>query len=177
MDNITDRLSGRIGDKEIKLFISELIGNSKKKELMYSLIRNDNKRIACNAAWLLTRLPIGEVDFLQEKQDELINIAMSEKESDTLRRLSLNILNRQSFSAKTLRGDFIDYCQETMMAIREQPGIRALCLKLAYKQCSLIPELLSELKQYISLLNQSPMSPAIRSTLKQITIGKVAYRK
>jgi len=163
---LTDRLSHGLCEAEVAAFCAEFSANESSRQCLYDLMFVDNKRVAGNAAWILTRMPIGDVEFMQEHQNDIIDLAIKEKESVTLRRLSLNILNRQTFSEEELRTDFLDYCLETMMSVGETPGIRSLCIKLAFKQCVLIPELLGEYMQYIDLLRQQPMQPAISSAVK-----------
>ncbi|MCQ2228145.1 MAG: hypothetical protein MJZ13_00170 [Bacteroidales bacterium] len=169
---LSERLSHGLCEAEVSAFCQEFSINASSRKDLYDLIYYADKRIASNAAWILTRMPLADVAFLQDNQSDIINLAIEERESVTLRRLSLNILNRQTFNADDLRSDFLDYCLNTMASASETPGIRSLCIKLAYKQCLFYPELLTEFLQYIDIIRQQPMQPAVRSavnnTLKAI---------
>lgn len=162
---IADRLSHGLCEAEVAALCAEAVADDVLSMQLYRLIYFVDKRVASNAAWVLTRMPLVSVAFMQQFQNDIIDLSMGEKDSVTLRRLTLNILNRQSFEADTLRADFLDYCLATMMDVSEPPGLRSLCIKLAYRQCSLFPELLTEYMYYADLIRQQPMQPAIRSAI------------
>ena len=73
----------------------------------------------------------------------------------------LSILLRQPFEEESLRSDFIDFCVSKITACAQPYAIRAYCMKLAYEQMKYYPELLSELKMALDMLEQEVLSPRI----------------
>ena len=95
--------------------------------------------------WGLTKAKDEELSELQVILNELIDQAM-QTENSSVRRLTLNIIERLKMDEDDLRTDFLDFCFEHMVSIEEFPGIQTLCMKLAYRMCSFYPELMDELK-------------------------------
>ena len=83
-----------------------------------------------SALWGLTKASKEDLSQLQVIQNELIDQAMKTKNS-SVRRLSLNIVERLDMSEDDLRTDFLNFCFEHMVSIEEFPGIQTLCMKLA----------------------------------------------
>ena len=86
--------------------------------------------VARSALWGLTKASKEDLSQLQVIQNELIDQAMKTKNS-SVRRLSLNIVERLDMSEDDLRTDFLNFCFEHMVSIEEFPGIQTLCMKLA----------------------------------------------
>jgi hypothetical protein len=84
------------------------------------------------------------------------------------RRLMLSILLRQPFEEESLRSDFIDFCVNKITACAQPYAIRAYCMKLAYEQMKYYPELLSELKMALDMLEQEVLSPGLASAKRQV---------
>ena len=101
-------------------------------------------RVARSALWGLTKAKDNELPELQVIRNELIDQAM-QTENSSVRRLTLNIIERLKMDKDDLRTDFLDFCYEHMVSIEEFPGIQTLCMKLAYRMCSFYPELMDEL--------------------------------
>ena len=98
-------------------------------------------RVARSALWGLTKSTNEELSELQVILNELIDQAM-QTENSSVRRLTLNIIERLSMDEDDLRTDFLDFCFEHMVCIEEFPGIQTLCMKLAYRMCTFYPELM-----------------------------------
>ena len=103
-------------------------------------------RVARSALWGLTKAKDEELSELQVILNELTDQAM-QTENSSVRRLTLNIIERLKMDEDDLRTDFLDFCFEHMVSIEEFPGIQTLCMKLAYRMCSFYPELMDELKR------------------------------
>ena len=57
------------------------------------------------------------------------------------------------------------------MAMLEEPyGIRALCMKQALVQCSLVPELLPELEATLELMDNDFLSSGLRTAKKNVLL-------
>lgn len=121
------------------------------RDEIVDLLYSEDPYVARNAAWVITHFAKYVLRQLEPQQGKFIELAMATSNT-SLRRLLLNILERQKYSADTLRADFLNFCLEHMIAPEEPYGIQSLCMKLAYKQCSLFPELLDEYKQSLEIM-------------------------
>lgn len=142
-------------------------GNSRKKAELYQLIFDEDERVATNALWVFTHFDMQNNEWLYAKHDDLIDRVLVEK-NETKRRLILQLLLRQPFEKKSLRSDFIDFCIAKITACSQPYAIRCYCMKLAYEQMKYYPELLTELKAAIDMLEQEPLSPGLISAKKQV---------
>ena len=142
-------------------------GNSRKKAELYQLIFDEDERVATNALWVFTHFDMQNNEWLYAKHDDLIDRVLVEK-NETKRRLILQLLLRQPFKEKSLRSDFIDFCIAKITACSQPYAIRCYCMKLAYEQMKYYPELLTELKAAIDMLEQEPLSPGLTSAKKQV---------
>ena len=142
-------------------------GNSRKKAELYQLIFDEDERVATNALWVFTHFDMQNNEWLYAKHDNLIDRVLVEK-NETKRRLMLSLLLRQPFEEESLRSDFIDFCITKITASSQPYAIRCYCMKLAYEQMKYYPELLTELKAAIDMLEQEPLSPGLTSAKKQV---------
>ena len=142
-------------------------GNSRKKAELYQLIFDEDERVATNALWVFTHFDMQNNEWLYAKHDDLIDRVLIEKNM-TKRRLILSLLLRQPFEEESLRSDFIDFCMGKITACSQPYAIRCYCMKLAYEQMKYYPELLTELKAAIDMLEQEPLSPGLTSAKKQV---------
>ena len=150
--------------QEIKA-ASDFLGFAKK----YAL--NDDYMIARSALWGLTKATDKELAALHELLNELIEQAMH-TDNSSVRRLTLNIIERLKMSEDELRTDFLDFCFEHMVSIEEYSGIQTLCMKLAYRMCTFYPELMDELKRTLEAMEIDYYKPAIKCLRKRILSGK-----
>ena len=142
-------------------------GNSRKKAELYQLIFDEDERVATNALWVFTHFDMQNNEWLYAKHDDLIDRVLVEK-NETKRRLILSLLLHQPFEEESLRSDFIDFCIAKITACSQPYAIRCYCMKLAYEQMKYYPELLTELKAAIDMLEQEPLSPGLTSAKKQV---------
>ena len=137
--------------------------------------------VARSALWGLTKASKEDLSQLQVIQNELIDQAMKTKNS-SVRRLSLNIVERLDMSEDDLRTDFLDFCFEHMMDVEEFPGIQSVCMKLAFRMCKFFaersggaeryPELMDELKRTLEAMEIDYYKPAIKCLRKRILSGR-----
>ena len=128
-------------------------------------------RVARSALWGLTKASNEELSELQVMFNELIEQAM-QTENSSVRRLTLNIIERLEMNEEDLRTDFLDFCFEHMVSIEEFPGIQTLCMKLAYRMCTFYPELMDELKRTLEAMEIDYYKPAIKGLRKRILSGR-----
>ena len=122
---------------------------------------NEDYRVARSALWGLTKANKEELSQLQVILNEVIDQAM-QTENSSVRRLSLNIIERLEMSEEDLRTDFLDFCFEHMMNVEEFPGIQSVCMKLAFRMCKYYPELMDELKRTLEAMEIDYYKPAVR---------------
>ena len=72
-------------------------------------------RVSRSALWGLTKASDNELSQLQVLLDELIEQAM-QTENSSVRRLTLNVIERLKLTEDNLRADFLDFCMEHMVA-------------------------------------------------------------
>ncbi len=128
-------------------------------------------RVARSALWGLTKATDEELSKLQVILDELIEQAI-QTENSSLRRLTLNIIERLKMNEEDLRTDFLDFCLEHMVCIEEFPGVQTLCMKLANRMCSFYPELMDELNRTLETMEIEYYKPAVKGLRQRILSGK-----
>ena len=164
-NQLLNRLS--INDIYSLCLASEGKENNCLKEELYQLTFDENDRVSFNALWALNHFDEANNPWLFQKHDELIDRVLVEK-NETKRRLMLQLLLRQPFEEESLRSDFIDFCIAKITACSQPYAIRSYCMKLAYGQMKYYPELLTELKAALDMLEQEALSPGLLSAKRQI---------
>ena len=127
-------------------------------------------RVARSALWGLTKASKKELAQLQVILNKIIDQAML-TENSSVRRLSLNIVERLEMSEDDLRTDFLDFCFEHMINVEEFPGIQSVCMKLAYRMCKFYPELMDELKRTLEAMEIDYYKPAVKCVRNRILKG------
>ena len=131
---------------------------------------SDDYRVARSALWGLTKASREELSQLQVILDKFINQAM-QTDNSSVRRLSLNVVERLKQNEEDLRTDFLDFCFEHMLDVEEFPGIQSVCMKLAFRMCSFYPELMDELKRTLEAMEIDYYKPAVRGVRSKILSG------
>lgn len=157
-----------MGVRQIQNVCSIVENDGAMLEQVFDLFADADKRVASNAAWVATHLDSEALASLQNRQTQMITLCMNSEDNITLRRLLLNLLERQTFTIDTIKTEFLDFCFEQMMSASVTAGVRMLCAKLAFKQCSDSEELMRELAQYADMLCQTDLPAAMRSILRRI---------
>ena len=128
-------------------------------------------RVARSALWGLTKASDKELSQLQVLLNELIEQAM-QTENSSVRRLTLNVIERLELTEDSLRADFLDFCMEHMVAGDEFPGVQTLCMKLAYHMCRFYPELMEEFMRIIEAMEIDFYKPAVKGLRAKILCGR-----
>ena len=136
------------------------------------LMFNQDYRVARSALWGLTKAHKEELSQLQVILNEFINQAM-QTDNSSVRRLSLNIVERLEMYEDDLRTDFLDFCFDHMINVEEFPGIQSVCMKLAFRMCSFYPELMDELKRTLEAMEIDYYKPAVKCVRNRILNGKL----
>ena len=133
---------------------------------------SEDYRVARSALWGLTKANKEELSQLQVILGRLIDQAMTEDNS-SVRRLTLNIVERLQMNEDDLRTDFLDFCFEHMMDVEEFSGIQSVCMKLAFRMCQFYPELMDELKRTLEAMETDYYKPAVKCVRNRILNGKL----
>ena len=129
-------------------------------------------RVARSALWGLTKAGKEELSQLQVILNALIDQAM-QTDNSSVRRLSLNVIERLELFEDDLRTDFLDFCFEHMMDVEEYPGVQSICIKLAFRMCKFYPELMDELKRTLEAMEIDYYKPVVKSIRNKILSGKL----
>ena len=135
-------------------------------------MHSDDERVARNAFWSLTKATDMELSQLQPILNDLIDLALATP-SSSVRRLSLNIIERLEMKEDDLRSDFLDFCLEHMADADELPGIQSISMKLAYRMCRFYPELLAEFKATLESMEPEFFKPAVNCVRNRILSGRL----
>lgn len=133
---------------------------------------SEDYRVARSALWGLTKADKKELSQLQVLLDELVELAMR-TENSSVRRLSLNIVERLEMTEDDLRTDFLDFCLEHMASLDEFPGIQSVSMKLAYRICKFYPELTEEFMRTLEAMRIEYYKPAVKGLRNRILSGKM----
>ena len=133
---------------------------------------SQDHRVARSVLWGLTKASKEELAQLQVILNEIIDQAM-QTENSSIRRLSLNVIERLLIAEEDLRTDFLDFCFDHMMDVEEYPGIQSVCMKLAFRMCSFYPELMDELKRTLEAMEIDYYKPAVKCVRNRILSGKL----
>ena len=128
--------------------------------------------VARSSLWGLTKANKEELSQLQVILDKFIDQAM-QTDNSSVRRLSLNVVERLELKEEDLRTDFLDFCFEHMMDVEEYPGIQSVCMKLAFRMCKYYPELMDELKRTVETMEIDYYKPAVKCVRNRILSGKL----
>ena len=128
-------------------------------------------RVARTALWGLTKAKDEELSELKVIYNELIDQAM-QTENSSVRRLTLNIIEKLKIDEDDMRTDFLDFCFEHMVSIEEFSGTQTLCMKLAFHMCTFYPELMDELKRTLEAMEIEYYKPAVKCLRKRILSGE-----
>ena len=132
---------------------------------------DEDYRVARSALWGLTKASDMELSELQMMMNELIDQAMK-TDNSSVRRLTLNVIERLTIHEDDLRTDFLDFCLEHLLNVEEFPGIQAVCAKLAFRMCKFYPELIDELMRTLEGMEIEYYKPAVKSIRNRILTGK-----
>ena len=167
-----ERLKGAYSEGEALAIYNEVKQEDNFLGFAKQFMHNEDYQVARNALWGLTKATNKELSQLQIILDDLIDLAM-QTDNSSVRRLSLNLIERLKMEEEDLRTDFLDFCLEHMSSIEEYPGIQSLCMKLAFRICKFYPELMDELKRTIEAMEIDYYKPAVKNIRSRILSGKI----
>lgn len=119
-----------------------------------------------NAIWAMTHLPETNAEWLSSLRNEMIDMLLVETDTGK-KRMLLQLLRNQEYEADDIRTDFLDYCMSKINSECEPFAIRCFSIYAAYKMCRHFPELLAELEEHLDMMQYQPLSPGLKSALRQ----------
>lgn len=164
---LRERLAGRLHEPDIRVLCERIHADRLLREELYEACFAPDNRLGANALWVFTHATAEDRQWLGGRRDALIDRVLAETDT-TRRRLLLTLLERMPYRAAELRGDFIDFCLQTICRPDEPAGIRSLCIKLAYVQCRHYAALCGELSAALDVIGDLPLSPAVVSVRRRI---------
>lgn len=159
------RLAAETGSRDASAFTASL----------FALLTDTDKRVADNAAWVLSHAKGPGRDYLLGRQQELIDAVMSARGA-TMRRLLLTILQKQQMDVEHIRTDFLDFCLAAIVDRRHPVAVRAQCVYIGYAICRPFAELRHELTMVLDLLPAEELSPGLRHA-RRVVLDKIRDSK
>lgn len=173
--DIQNMLSDKIGIAEIKEIVNWSTGARDRLDHLCTLTHSENRRTSVNALWVITHLPETDSTWIESKRDSMIDMLLIETDV-AKKRMWLQILRNQEYTPDNIRTDFLDYCLSKINSECEPYAVRCFSLYAAYRMCRHYPELISELESHLTMLDYQPLSPGLKSALRQ-TRAKIARLK
>lgn len=159
-------LTGRLCARDVQFLVKQCVSaaNDPQKEALFALACCSDDRVVYNALWVFTRLPKSDIIWLKPKYNCLVDMLMRTSHVGH-KRLLLTLLEELPLDKDEVRGDFFDFCMRNINSTQPY-AIRALSLKLAYRQGRFFPELMAELQEEMALMESGELSPGLRSALR-----------
>lgn len=152
---------------DIKSLARKAHDDAVQREALFETLLHGEGREAYYAAWALTHLPPSDNGFIAEHREALTDFAIA-TENTSLRRLVLALLERLEWGVDVVRSDLLDFSLQHLSSPDEADGVRALCIKLAYRQCRHYEELCGELRQTLLMLDPALLHPGVKHTRNKI---------
>ena len=159
-------LSRKIGMVDINCAVELSRTDPDSREMLWILARSKDRRVSANALWVMTHLPESDKDWLISLQDEIIDMLLVEKVTSK-KRMLLQLLREQDFDPDEMRTDLLDFCLSKINSECEPYAVRCFSIYVAFSMCRHYPELISELEQHLDLMSKQPISPGLKSALRQ----------
>jgi len=170
--NITrEELKGSYSEGEALAIYHCVKASNDFKGFILQFMDDEDYQVARNAMWGLTKATDHELAQLQPLYHTLIDHAMA-TENSSVRRLTLNIIERLKMTEDDLRSDFLDFCLDHMVNPEEYPGIQTLCMKIAFRISQFYPELMEEFMRAVEGIEIAYYKPAVKCLRSRILSGK-----
>lgn len=170
--DIAGALSQRMNMPQIRDTVMRACGNPDNLTRLWDLARSDDRRTSVNALWAMTHLPESAEEWLSSLRDSMVDMLLTEPDISK-KRMLLQILRDREYQPDDIRTDFLDFCMSKINSEHEPYAIRCFSIYTAFKMCRHYPELLDELKGHLDMMDLQPLSPGLRSALRQ-TRSKIA---
>ena len=158
-----NQLVGRIHTEDVRRIVDCITNDDGDVivKALYCLLSDSDRRVANNAAWVLSCSDGKVMRFLLRYQNQLIDLLIGTKDK-SFSRMLFSILRRQTFEKSNLRTDFLDFCLNEIVNSNQAIAIRAHAIYVSYSLCKAYPELLNELFMMLQMLESESLSPGLR---------------
>ena len=170
---LRNQLSTRIDNRCLKALDEKASCSEQMRQQLFMLISDHDTRVASNALWIWSHAANREYEWLRPRLGLLSQTAIGNSH-ESVRRLALSCIltvgmrcGRECLEEEC-GTELLDFCLEHITMKGELPGTKSLCLKIAHAISRPYPELMREFNLTIELLKEQPMTPAIRSAIKNI---------
>lgn len=160
---LRNQLVGRIHTEDVRRIVDCMTNDDSVVivKALYCLLSDTDRRVANNAAWVLSCSDGKVMRFLLRYQNQLIDLLIDTKDK-SFSRMLFSILRRQTFEKSNLRTDFLDFCLNQIVNTNQAIAIRAHAIYVSYSLCKAYPELLNELFMMLQMLESESLSPGLR---------------
>ena len=160
---LRNQLVGRIHTEDVRRIVDCMANDDGDiiMKALYCLLSDTDRRVANNAAWVLSCSDSKVMRFLLRYQNQLIDLLIGTKDK-SFSRMLFSILRRQTFEKSNLRTDFLDFCLNEIINSNQAIAIRAHAIYVSYSLCKAYPELLNELFMTLQMLESESLSPGLR---------------
>lgn len=160
---LRNQLVGRIHTEDVRRIVDCMANDDYVVivKALYCLLSDTDRRVANNAAWVLSCSDGKVMRFLLRYQNQLIDLLIDTKDK-SFARILFSILRRQTFEKSNLRTDFLDFCLNEIINSNQAIAIRAHAIYVTYSLCKAYPELLNELFMMLQMLESESLSPGLR---------------
>ena len=160
---LRNQLVGRIHTEDVRRIVDCMANDDGDviMKVLYHLLSDTDRRVANNAAWVLSCSDSKVMRFLLRYQNQLIDLLIGTKDK-SFARILFSILRRQTFEKSNLRTDFLDFCLNEIVNSNQAIAIRAHAIYVSYSLCKAYPELLNELFMMLQMLESESLSPGLR---------------
>lgn len=170
--DLENKLARVINLPDIREIVSWATESPCHRDELWTLVRSENRRISVNALWVMTHLPVTDKDWLESLQTDMIDMLLR-ADDVAKKRILLQLIREQRFGEDNFRGDLLDFCLTKINSECEPYAVRCFSIYVAFKLCRLHPELIAELEAHLDMLSYQPLSPGLKSALRQ-TRAKIA---
>lgn len=160
---LRNQLVGRIHTEDVRRIVDGMTNDDSVVivKALYCLLSDTDRRVANNAAWVLSCSDSKVMRFLLRYQNQLIDLLIDTKDK-SFSRMLFSILRRQTFEKSNLRTDFLDFCLNEIVNSNQAIAIRAHAIYVSYSLCKAYPELLNELFMMLQMLESESLSAGLR---------------
>ena len=160
---LRNQLVGRIHTEDVRRIVDCMANDDYVVivKALYCLLSDTDRRVANNAAWVLSCSDGKVMRFLLRYQNQLIDLLIGTKDK-SFARILFSILRRQTFEKSNLRTDFLDFCLNEIVNSNQAIAIRAHAIYVSYSLCKAYPELLNELFMTLQMLESETLSAGLR---------------
>lgn len=160
---LRNQLVGRIHTEDVRRIVDCMANDDYVVivKALYCLLSDTDRRVANNAAWVLSCSDGKVMRFLLRYQNQLIDLLIDTKDK-SFARILFSILRRQTFEKSNLRTDFLDFCLNEIVNSNQAIAIRAHAIYVSYSLCKAYPELLNELFMTLQMLESETLSAGLR---------------